>query len=198
MNGATDDLFGYGDPRGVHELRVALASYLGRSRAVRAHPDQIVIFSGFAEALSILAETLRELGRTTIAVEDPALPFHPVFCIRAGLAVERVPVDDDGLQVDRLTRESPTPCWSPPPTNTRSESRWPPRVGSPSSSGRGRQEDGSSRTTTTASFASTANPSVRCRDSIRAESSTAAPRASHSQLGCTSRGSCCRRRSSSP
>jgi GntR family transcriptional regulator/MocR family aminotransferase len=25
-----------------------------------------------------------------------------VFCIRAGLAVERVPVDDDGLQVDRL------------------------------------------------------------------------------------------------
>jgi GntR family transcriptional regulator / MocR family aminotransferase len=102
VNGATDDLFGYGDPRGVRELRVALASYLGRSRAVRAHPDQIVIFSGFAEALSILAETLRELGRTTIAVEDPALPFHPVFCIRAGLAVERVPVDDDGLQVDRL------------------------------------------------------------------------------------------------
>ena len=29
VNGATDDLFGYGDPRGVRELRVALASYLG-------------------------------------------------------------------------------------------------------------------------------------------------------------------------
>ena len=102
VNAATDDLFGYGDPRGVREVRVALASYLGRSRAVRAHPDQIVIFSGFAQALTILAETLRELGQTTIAIEDPALPFHPEFCARAGLTIERVPVDQDGLLVDRL------------------------------------------------------------------------------------------------
>jgi GntR family transcriptional regulator/MocR family aminotransferase len=102
MHAATDDLLGYGDPRGVHELRVALASYLGRSRAVRAHPDQIVVFGGFAQALTILAETFRELGQTAIAIEDPALPFHPQFCARAGLTVERVPVDDDGLQVDRL------------------------------------------------------------------------------------------------
>ena len=119
VNGATDDLFGYGDPRGVRELRVALASYLGRSRAVRAHPDQIVIFSGFAEALlDARRDTSTSWDSTTIAVEDPALPFHPVFCIRAGLAVERVPVDDDGLQSTcSTTRVSPTPCSSPPPTN---------------------------------------------------------------------------------
>ena len=95
-------------------------------------------------------------------------------------------------------RVSPTPCWSPPPTNTRSESRWRPRGRVALVEWARRREDGSSRTTTTASSASTANPSARCRDSIRAESSTAAPRASHSRRGCTSRGSCCRRRSSSP
>jgi GntR family transcriptional regulator/MocR family aminotransferase len=143
VNGATDELFGYGDPRGVRELRVALASYLGRSRAVRAHPDQIVIFSGFAEALSILAETLRELGRTTIAVEDPALPFHPVFCIRAGLAVERVPVDDDGLQVERL-RAGVADAVGHPAHQYPLEFLMAPASGRPRQ-GRG-QEDGSSRT----------------------------------------------------
>ena len=102
LSTAPDDLFGYGDPRGLRELRVALASYLGRSRAVRADPEHIVIFSGFAQALSVLAETLRTTGLDTIAIEDPALPFHPEFCARAGLAVTRVPVDEDGLRVDVL------------------------------------------------------------------------------------------------
>ena len=83
LSTAPDDLFGYGDPRGLRELRVALASYLGRSRAVRADPEHIVIFSGFAQALSVLAETLRTTGLDTIAIEDPALPSIE-FCA-AGL-----------------------------------------------------------------------------------------------------------------
>ncbi len=61
-----------------------------------------MVFSGFAQALSVLAETFRVNGVTTIAIEDPALPFHPDFCARAGLTVARVPVDDDGLRVDQL------------------------------------------------------------------------------------------------
>ncbi len=101
---APDELFGYGDPRGVRELRVALASYLGRSRAVVADPDQIVVLSGFANALTVLAETFRAIGLTSIAIEDPALPFHPEFCRRAGLSVVRVPVDDDGVRVDALAQ----------------------------------------------------------------------------------------------
>ena len=37
---------GYGDPRGLVELREALAGYLGRVRGVRVTPDRIVICSG--------------------------------------------------------------------------------------------------------------------------------------------------------
>ncbi|HTN78235.1 MAG TPA: PLP-dependent aminotransferase family protein [Acidimicrobiales bacterium] len=106
LAGATDDLFGYGDPRGVPQLRAALATYLGRARAVVADPDQIVIFSGFANALVVLTDTLRDLGRTTIAIEDPALPIHPHLCTRAGMTVERVIVDAHGVQVDALARTS--------------------------------------------------------------------------------------------
>ena len=111
---APDELFGYGDPRGVWELRVALASYLGRSRAVIADPEQIVVFSGFASALALLAETMRLLGHSTIAIEDPALPFHPDFCRRAGLTVERVPVDGDGIQVDALRGTAATSVLTTP------------------------------------------------------------------------------------
>jgi len=101
-----DDMFGYGDPRGARELRVALASYLGRARAVAADPARIVIFGGFANALTVLADTFRHLGIVDVAVEDPALPFHPRFLRRAGLSTRAVPVDDQGVRVDLLARTS--------------------------------------------------------------------------------------------
>ncbi len=111
---APDDLFGYGDPRGLRELRVALASYLGRARAVIADPEQIVVCSGFASALSLLAEAMRALGHSTIAIEDPALPFHPDFCRRAGLGVQRIPVDDDGIRIDALSDTEATSVLTTP------------------------------------------------------------------------------------
>jgi GntR family transcriptional regulator/MocR family aminotransferase len=101
-----DDMFGYGDPRGARELRGALASYLGRARAVAADPARIVIFGGFANALTVLADTFRHLGIVDVAVEDPALPFHPRFLRRAGLSTRAVPVDDLGVRVDALAGTS--------------------------------------------------------------------------------------------
>ena len=102
LSTAPDDLFGYGDPRGLREL----ASPLRRISAVPAwsgRSEHIVIFSGFAQALSVLAETLRTTGlRHDRDRRSPSLPFHPEFCARAGLAVTRVPVDEDGLRVDVL------------------------------------------------------------------------------------------------
>jgi GntR family transcriptional regulator/MocR family aminotransferase len=99
---APDDLFGYDDRGGVPALRRELASYLGRSRAVVAHPDRVVVFGGFTTALSVLCTTLERLGRRSLAIEDPSLPFHPAIARSAGLMVRPVPVDDDGLCVDAL------------------------------------------------------------------------------------------------
>ena len=82
------------------------ASYLGRARAVAADPARIVIFGGFANALTVLADTFRHLGIVDVAVEDPALPFHPRFLRRAGLSTRAVPVDDLGVRVDVLAGTS--------------------------------------------------------------------------------------------
>ena len=105
-----DDLFGYGDHRGGAELRAALASYLARSRAVVADPSCIVVFGGFASALSILAATFVRLGIDRVAMEDPCLPPHARVIAGAGPRVVPVPVDDDGIRVSALGDEGAVVC----------------------------------------------------------------------------------------
>ena len=60
---APDAAFGYGDPRGHPVLRAALADYLGRARGVLAHPDRIVVYSGYVQALALLAEAAPRWSR---------------------------------------------------------------------------------------------------------------------------------------
>lgn len=75
---APDDRFGYGDPRGSPELRLALAGYLGHARAVDTDPGRLLICGGFTRALALICLTLRRAGRpgtpATLAVEDPSAP----------------------------------------------------------------------------------------------------------------------------
>ena len=51
LNEAPSKRFGYTDGQGMPELRGALAEYLNRVRGTAAHPDHIVICSGFAQGL---------------------------------------------------------------------------------------------------------------------------------------------------
>ena len=102
MATAPDELFGYGDPQGVLQLRHALATYLGRARGVVADASQIVVFGGLASAVGVLAETFTSLSITHVAVEDPGMPFHRAILEQLGITTVPVPVDGDGLRVDRL------------------------------------------------------------------------------------------------
>ncbi|MEV7614616.1 PLP-dependent aminotransferase family protein [Streptomyces sp. NPDC089799] len=93
---APSDAFGPGDPRGRPELRRALASYLARARGVRADPDRVVVCSGFANALRLLAA----VRPRDWAVEGYGLPFHHGILDAAGIRPHPVPVDDDGARTD--------------------------------------------------------------------------------------------------
>ena len=55
---AGDQVLGYPDPRGLAELRVALAEYLGRARGVLASPDNVIICSGFVDGLALICRML--------------------------------------------------------------------------------------------------------------------------------------------
>ena len=102
MATAPDELFGYGDPQGLLELRRALATYLGRARGVVTDASRIVVFGGVASAVGVLAETFTSLSITRVAVEDPGMPFHRAILQQLGITTVPVPVDAGGLRVDRL------------------------------------------------------------------------------------------------
>lgn len=96
--------FGYGDPAGRIELRVALAEYLGRARGVLASPAQIVVTSGYVQALALLTDVVGT--NKAIAMEDPGLPFHRDVVRRAGGHIVPLAVDESGARTDELAAMS--------------------------------------------------------------------------------------------
>ena len=92
-----DAALGPGDPRGSAELRSALAAYLGRVRGVIAEPERIVVCSGFAQGLRLVAEALRETTATSvIGLEDPCLPDHRATVRASGAEATALEVDHQG------------------------------------------------------------------------------------------------------
>jgi GntR family transcriptional regulator / MocR family aminotransferase len=96
------DAFAYPDARGAPALRAALAGYLRRVRGVVVEPDAILVCAGAAQGLALLGRALVRRGVEAIAVEDPGLPPHHAVLAYAGLRVEGVAVDAEGLDVDAL------------------------------------------------------------------------------------------------
>jgi GntR family transcriptional regulator/MocR family aminotransferase len=96
------DAVGYGDPRGVPELREAVADYLGRVRGAAADPEHMIVCTGFRQGLSLTCRWLRANGIEQVALEDPGWHAHRLIVEEAGLTVTPVPVDDEGLDVAAL------------------------------------------------------------------------------------------------
>jgi GntR family transcriptional regulator / MocR family aminotransferase len=96
------DVFGYGTPKGLPALRAELSGYLSRARGVYADPQQILITTGSTQSISLLGTALARQGRNTLAMEDPCFGFHRRVAALTGQSIVPVPVDDDGLIVERL------------------------------------------------------------------------------------------------
>jgi GntR family transcriptional regulator/MocR family aminotransferase len=106
MRSAPLAAFDYAEPRGERELRETLADQLGRTRGVVAAPEQIVVVSGAAQGIDLLARLLHARGARRVAVEDPSLDTQPQRLRANGLDVLAQPVDGDGLQVEGLDADA--------------------------------------------------------------------------------------------
>ena len=95
------ELLGYGDPRGHERLRRALAEMLSATRGLAATADDLVITRGSQMALHLVAGALVSPG-DAVAVES--FGYRPAWeALRArGARLVPVPVDADGIDVDRL------------------------------------------------------------------------------------------------
>ncbi|MEU6868801.1 PLP-dependent aminotransferase family protein [Streptomyces sp. NPDC046876] len=107
LTDAPNEAFGYAvDARGRIELREALAGYLARARGVYADPDRIVLCSGFAHALTLLAGVLRARRVREVAVEGYSLDVHRELVERAGLRTVPLAVDGAGARTTELGGEA--------------------------------------------------------------------------------------------
>jgi len=93
---------GYPDPRGLPQLRTALAELLARRRGVVADPERIVVVSGVAQATTLLGFALHARGLRTVGVEDPGSPQHDALYASAGVSTVPLPLDGEGIVVGAL------------------------------------------------------------------------------------------------
>jgi GntR family transcriptional regulator / MocR family aminotransferase len=102
LNQATPRDLGYGDPAGTPALRASLAVWLARTRAVHAAADDVLIVNGVAQGLALVARVLQQHGIDAVATEDPGSLGTREQLANWGMATASVPVDEHGLNVDRL------------------------------------------------------------------------------------------------
>ncbi|MGY8663684.1 PLP-dependent aminotransferase family protein [Bradyrhizobium sp. UFLA05-109] len=97
---------GYGDPRGLPELRKSLCDYLEAARGVRCEPDRIVLTAGTQQAVDIVARIMPGPDKE-VWIEDPGYSLTRLALVAAGAKVCPIPVDQHGLNVAEGIRRAP-------------------------------------------------------------------------------------------
>jgi GntR family transcriptional regulator / MocR family aminotransferase len=105
--------FNYGPAQGLPELREAIAGHVAFVRAVVCEPDDLIITSGAQQAFDLLARLLVTPGHTRVAVENPCYPPLRAAFAAAGARLVPVPLDGEGLRVDRLPADVKVICVTP-------------------------------------------------------------------------------------
>src|SRR5262249_45577409 len=82
----------YGPPEGVASLRETIADYLGRARAVRCTPEQVLILNGSQQAFDLAARVLIDPGNPVV-LEEPQYRAARVVMQAAGATIRTIPVD---------------------------------------------------------------------------------------------------------
>src|SRR5215472_5789243 len=88
----------YPDPAGYAPLREAVAGYLATSRGVPCSAEQILITSGYQDALNLVATVLLRRG-DKVWIEDPNYPSAAEALKAAGAMLVPIRVDAEGLRV---------------------------------------------------------------------------------------------------
>lgn len=92
------DWLAYQAQGGVPALREALADYLQLSRSVRCRPEQILIVQGAQQGFELIARLLSDPG-DKVWIEEPGYPGAQACFTAAGLEVQAVAVDDEGMSL---------------------------------------------------------------------------------------------------
>jgi GntR family transcriptional regulator/MocR family aminotransferase len=103
----------YSEPEGRPALREAIARHVAFARAVACGAEDIVVTAGAQQAFDLLARILVIPGRTVVVVEDPSYPPLRHAFSAAGARLVPIPVDAEGLIVERLPTNADIVCVTP-------------------------------------------------------------------------------------
>jgi GntR family transcriptional regulator/MocR family aminotransferase len=95
----------YAEPQGYAPLREAIASYTGFTRAVVCNSGDVVVTNGAQQAFALISYVLVRSG-TVVAMEQPGYERARWLFEAHGARIAEVPVDQDGLIVERLPRQA--------------------------------------------------------------------------------------------
>lgn len=88
-------------PQGMEPLRRAIADYVNLERGANATPERVLVLTSSQQAMTLCATVLLDVG-DRIFIEDPVYHGARKAFDAAGLESVPIPVDTDGLQVNRL------------------------------------------------------------------------------------------------
>ncbi|RPJ38981.1 MAG: PLP-dependent aminotransferase family protein, partial [Chloroflexi bacterium] len=97
------DAFEYGDRSGYAPLRETVSHVLG-SQGFHTRPENILITAGSQQALALVSQLILKPG-DTILVEDPTYAGALDLFRAQDLKLAGVPVDERGMQVEKLERQ---------------------------------------------------------------------------------------------
>lgn len=88
-------------PQGMAALRQAISGYVNLERGAHATPERVLVLTSSQQALALCANVLLDAG-DHIFIEDPVYHGARKAFEAAGLTCLPVPLDHDGMQVERL------------------------------------------------------------------------------------------------
>ena len=91
---------GYGDPAGYAPLREAVAEYVRAGRGARCTAEQVIVVSGSQQGVDLAARVLLDPD-DPVWIEDPGYPGARSALYAAGARLVPVPVDAEGVAVER-------------------------------------------------------------------------------------------------
>lgn len=87
-------------PAGIPELRAAIAAHLAAA-GLPTEPEQVIVTSGAQQAIGLAASLLTRRG-DRVAIESATFPGAASIFAAAGARLVTIPVDEQGVRVDRL------------------------------------------------------------------------------------------------
>ncbi len=101
------------EAQGFCALREAIAQHVSFARAVACSAEDIVVTAGAQQAFDLLARVLVTRGRSSVALEEPGYPRLRAAFEAHGSRIESVPVDKEGLIVERVSPRARVVCVTP-------------------------------------------------------------------------------------